>query len=171
MIVAVDSGVLLHLIDPDLPARPDPTTGVRPVHCRERINHLVDTISRAGGRLVIPTPVLAEVLVKAGAAGPDWLASIAAKRTIRIAAFDQMAAVECAALSRERAGRVKGGTRAKAKFDEQIVAIAIVEGCDEIIADDGDIRKIAPRTLTVRTLAELPLPPQSDQGSLPLGEA
>ncbi len=168
MIVAVDSGVLLHLIDPKVSARPDPETGQRPEDCEGRLQYLIDRISRAGGRLVIPTPVLAELLVKAGPASADWLSRLSGKKAIRVAPFDERAAVECAELAKGRLGRKPKGTRAEAKFDEQVIAIALVEGCDEIIADDDDIRKLAPSHLKVTRLAELALPPQDAQWDLPL---
>ena len=167
MIVAVDAGVLLHLINPDLPAPVDPETGERPTDCAARVEALIDRISRQGGRLVIPTPALSEMLVKAGAAGPEWLARLSAKRAVRIVPFDQLAAVECAALAAKRGQRPGAQTRAKAKFDEQIVAIAVVEKCDEIVSDDDDIARLAPPGIVVHRLASLPLPPEAAQHKLP----
>lgn len=168
MIVAVDAGVLLHLLNPDLPAPIDPETGERPTDCAARVEHLIDRISRVGGRLVIPTPALSEILVKAGAAGPDLLARLAGKKSIRVASFDEMAAVECAALAGGRAARGRTSPRPKAKFDEQIVAIAVVEACEEIVSDDGDMLRLAPSGMKVTRLAELPLPPVSAQQSFEL---
>lgn len=166
MIIAVDSGVLMHLIDPDLPTRPDPTTGLPTEDCARRVQYLIERVSRASGRLVIPTPVLAEVLVKAGPAGQEWLAQLSNRRAVRVAPFDEMAAVECAAMANERALRNRSVPRGQAKFDEQIVAIAIVENCDEIVADDDYIARIAPESMKVTRLADLPLPPEDPQGSL-----
>jgi hypothetical protein len=58
-------------------------------------------------------------------------------------------------------------TRTKAKFDDQIVAIAAVERATTIYSDDGDIAKLADRRFAVIKIASIPLPPESDQAELP----
>ena len=57
---------------------------------------------KRGDVLVIPTPALAEMLTRADAVGNDWLATLHGKKAIRIAPFDEMAAIECAALAARR---------------------------------------------------------------------
>lgn len=167
MIAAIDASVLLLMFDPDsgIPLDRD---GEPVARCKERVDHLVDRLSKSGGRLLVPTPALQELLVGAGAVGPEWLSKLNGKRAIRIAPFDEMAAVECAALARDRASRGSKSPRAKAKFDEQIVAIAKLHGATEIYSDDSDIRKLAPAHITVIGIAELPLPPEDAQGNLDL---
>ena len=64
--------------------------------------------------------------------------------------------------------RAPAPTRAKAKFDDQIVAIAAVEGASLIYSDDKDIAKLVGGRLRVVSIAELPLPPEDAQGTLPL---
>jgi hypothetical protein len=165
LIVAVDSTVLLHLINPSLPVRPD-ASGKVPDKCRERLDHLIDQLSKQAGRMIVPTPVLAEVLVRAGAAGPDWLTALKGRKAIRVADFDELAAVECAALARERAQRTRRPARDKAKFDEQIVAIAAVQNVGMILSDDDDIRGLAPKGMQVKGIGDLELPPQDAQAGL-----
>lgn len=167
MIVVVDSTVLLPLIDPTISVASG-ADGAVPDRCNERLDHLIDSLSKEGGRMVIPTPVLAEVLTKAGSAGPDWLATLKGRRAIRIADFDERAAIECAALAHGRKGRRNGASRAKAKFDEQIVAIAVIVGADLILSDDGDIHSFAPSGLAVQGIGSLPLPPEDPQHSFEL---
>ena len=170
MIAVADSSVLLHLLNPGLPAPAGPD-GKVPTHCRERIDHFIETLSRSGGRLLIPTPALAEVLTKAGRAGQDWLAAIQGKKAVRIAEFDSLAAIECAALASGRKHRVRTSTRDKAKFDEQIVAIALAEQADLILSDDTDIPKIAAGLIEVRGIWSLDLPASAAQWALPYDKA
>lgn len=167
MIAAIDASVLLLMFDPDsgIPLGGD---GKPVARCKERVDHLVDRLSKSGGRLLVPTPALSELLVGAGVAGPEWLSRLNGKRAIRIAPFDELAAVECAALARDRASRGSTSPRAKAKFDEQIVAIARLHGATEIYSDDSDIRKLASPGITVLGIADLPLPPEDTQGRLDL---
>ena len=60
-------------------------------------------------------------------------------------------------------------TRAKLKFDRQIIAIARVEGQATVYSDDEDIKKLgAPLGLAVIAVHELPQPPVAAQGTLDL---
>lgn len=165
MIIAVDASVLLHLIDPDLPVPPRPD-GTVPDRCQERLKHLIEQSSKNGDRLLIPTPALAEALVNAGDAGPAWIAALNGQRSVRIAPFDEKAAVECAALALARSKRRGATTRNKAKFDEQIVAIAVAEQAELLLSDDQDIQKLSPPHLEVKGIGDLDLPPEDRQGRL-----
>lgn len=167
MIAAIDASVLLLMFDPDagVPRGPD---GEPVERCKERVDYLVERLSKSGGHLLVPTPALSELLVGAGAAGQEWMSRLNNRRSIRIVPFDALAAVECAALARDRASRNSTSPRAKAKFDEQIVAIAKLHRAVEIYSDDDDIRKLAAADMTVIGIAELPLPPEAAQRSLGL---
>lgn len=165
MIVAIDASVLLYLVDPSLSAPLD-EAGNPIAHCAERLEHLLSSMSKNGDRMLVPTPSLAEALVHAGGAGQDWLAVLHGFRAIRVAPFDERAAIECAVLAYNRSQGTRTTTRAKAKFDEQIVAIALAEQAEMILSDDGDIRTLAPSRLVVKGIAELELPPEDAQGSL-----
>lgn len=168
MIVAIDSTVLLLLIDPGMSVPADPETGERPEGCAERLDHFIEQLSKDGGRLIVPTPVLAEVLVHAGAVGTDWLNTLRGRKAIKVADFDTRAAIECAGMTLERPSRQRQSSRRKAKFDEQIVAIAIVENAEMILSDDADIRALAPRGVQVKGIADLQLPPEDPQGAFAL---
>jgi predicted nucleic acid-binding protein len=165
LIVAIDSTVLLHLIGPDLAVSVG-QNGERVEQCYERLQHAIDTMSKNNDTIVVPTPVLAEILTKAGPVGNDWLSTLHGKRAIRIAPFDEMAAIECAALARTRKARSPASTRNKAKFDEQIVAIAVANRAEKILSDDADIRKLAPASMHVQGIDDLDLPPAAAQGDM-----
>lgn len=169
MIVAFDTSVLVYFLDELATAPIDAATGAPVSDCKDRLDFLIATLQRDRAKIVIPTPVLGELLVKGREAAPEWLAILHKSRHFRIAGFDERAAVEFAATQAERIAsgqKNEGATRAKAKFDDQIVAIAAVEGASVIYSDDPHIKKLAGSRFVVIGVADLPLPPQAAQFSL-----
>ena len=168
--VVFDATTLLLLLSPSVPPPRDPATHTSVEHARERIDQLVKELEQNRTKIIIPTPALSEILVRAGSAGPAYLDRLNASAAFRIVSFDQRAAVELAAMTREAitAGDKRGGTQgtwAKVKYDRQIVAIAKVEGADRIYSDDEDVRRLAmPAGIAVIRIADLPLPPEMAQG-------
>lgn len=170
MIVVFDTSVLIFLFEKDANAPLDASTAQPLVRCYDRVNHLIVALERDKVKILIPTPSLAEIMVKAGAAGPEWLSIIMASKHIRIVAFDQRAAIEYAAMQQERRdseGR-DGVPREKAKFDDQIIAIARVEGAKRIYSDDQKLGRRAAPGIETFGLAALALPPEDRQMVLPL---
>jgi predicted nucleic acid-binding protein len=171
LIVVFDASVLVYILDENANAPIDQSTGQPVAGCKERVEHLIASLQRDNAKIIIPTPSLGEILVKAQTAAPEWLRILNSSRHFRIAPFDQRAAVEFAATQANRPAAARRTTsRHKAKFDDQIVAIASVEGATVIYSDDGDIKKLESPHLKVIGIAELPLPPVDPQGSLPLVE-
>jgi predicted nucleic acid-binding protein len=124
----------------------DPATGAPVSNCKKRLDFLIATLQRDKTKIVIPTPVLGELLVRGGRAGQEWLAILNKSRFFRIAGFDERAAVEFAATQAERVAsgqKNEGAKRAKAKFDDQIVAIAAIEGATVIYSDNSHIKNLA----------------------------
>ncbi len=162
MIVAVDTNILLYFLDKDVRAPTDALTGDVIEDGLARIQQLVTEIEKAKGRIIVPTPVLAEILVKAGAAGPGWLAIMENSAVFRIAEFDKRAAFEFAqlhigSLARRKSGEEKRGI----KFDDQILAISRVNGATILYSDDKGIKSKSSEKLKVVTLAEM-LPLKKD---------
>jgi predicted nucleic acid-binding protein len=100
--------------------------------------------------MILPTPVLCEFLILAGRDGPGYLDKLSGLKNILVKPFDQVAAIELAAVEVE--DRLKEGKRggsaspwAKLRFDRQIVAIAKTNGATRIYSDDEDVRKFATR--------------------------
>jgi len=171
--VVFDAATLLYLLDPKAKAPTDPKTG-RPVsHVKERIAFLVSELEERKEKIIVPTPALSELLVRADQAGPVYLDLLNRQAAFKIVDFDQRAAVEVAAATREAlaGGDKRGGTMsswAKVKFDRQIIAIAKVEGASTIYSDDGDLARYAKNSgIAVIGIGDLPLPPEDIQGSLP----
>lgn len=169
-----DATALLYFLEPDAPAPLDPVTNAPLTDAKRRIDFLIETLEDQHEPIVIPTPVLSEVLVHADTAGSRYLEILNSTRCFRIVAFDQRAAVELAAMTRDAlsAGDLRAGletTRAKLKIDRQIIAIARTQGQATIYSDDGDIAKLADALeLKVIPTHELPLPPEDLQRALEL---
>lgn len=167
-----DAAILAFLINPNTPAPLDPATGQPVTHCRDRLKHLLKTLQQEQTVAIIPTPALAEILVTAGTDGPALMEEFTRPSArYRIAPFDMRAAVELAEMTREiisSSDKTGGqtGTKAKVKFDRQIIAIARVEGATTIYSDDSGLRSFAERRgFNVVGIADLPLPPQAAQMS------
>jgi predicted nucleic acid-binding protein len=161
-----DANFLIYFLDPKI----KDGVGSNP-----RIDYLVATIQKSGERIVVPTPALSELLVKAGDAGPKYLEIVARSKFFRVAEFGERAAVEAAALTREAIaqGDKRGATPeadwAKVKFDRQIVAIARVVGAKAIYTNDSQLAKHA-KTAGIDAIGpdDLPEPPVAPQLELRL---
>lgn len=140
MILVVDSSALALIINPDADPPDDPATGSPLTRVRDRVDLLLSGME-ARDTIIVPAPVLAEILVKAGDGAPDVLNGLQGLAKIRIVPFDERAAVETAIMTREALaiGDKRGGSTEswqKVKYDRQIVAIARVHGASRIYADD-----------------------------------
>lgn len=120
MIVAIDASILIFLFERDAKAPIDEGTGEPLERCYDRVNHLVAELQASSAKVVIPTPALAEILVNAGDAGPEWLRIIEKTPRFMVAQFDKLAAAEHAASMLDRPRPIPQGKR-KAKFDDQIL--------------------------------------------------
>jgi predicted nucleic acid-binding protein len=159
--VVFDANFLIYFLDPKIKGG---------VGSNPRIDHLVATIQKTGERIVVPTPALSELLVKAGDAGPKYLEIIARSKYFRVVEFGVRAAVEAAALEREarlngpKRGTVPESTWDKVKFDRQIVAIAKAVGAKTIYTNDDQLARHARASgleaITPDNLADPPEPPQ-----------
>jgi len=164
--VVFDANFLIYFLDPKIKGGESNNL---------RIDHLVATIQKSGERIVVRTPALSELLVKAGDAGPRYLEIIARSKFFRVAEFGERAAVEVATLTREAIaqGDKRGATLeadwAKVKFDRQIVAIARVVGAKAIYTNDGQLAKHAEAVgIMAIGLDDLPEPPVAPQLELGL---
>lgn len=163
MILVLDNSTLTLIVNPGARPPNDPSTGNPLSYAKERIEGLVGSLTSAD-TLVIPTPVLAEVLVQAGDGAPALLEKIQTLARLRVIPFDQRAAVETAFMEREarESGSKKGASGEpwqKVKFDRQIIAIARVAGADAIYSDDEKLSGFAKSVgMDVRSTWDLPVP-------------
>lgn len=173
--VVFDTSVLLLVLDPSAKAPTDPETGRPLEHAAARIEHLVDTLTKTGEQIIIPTPVFSEVLVLAGTAMQTYIQQLNGLSVFRIAPFDQRAAIEAAIAHRgalDRGGiridtATPDATRTKIKFDRQIVAIAKAEGARMVYSDDADVVGYATHSgLQASRTIDLDPPPENPQRSM-----
>ena len=161
---AIDTTMLTLMVDPDADLAPDPSTGKKPERARERLDHLINTLDSEGIKLLVPTPVLSEVLVKAGDAGPQLIEELNSQVVFKIADFDQRAAVESAQinlkLKQSRRQSLSSGSKVKTKFDVQIIAIAKVNDADIVYSQDSDLKSLGDiASIKVLRVEDLPTPP------------
>lgn len=171
--IVLDATTLLLLIEPSAKPPKDPSTGKPLEKCRERIENLLQTLTGTGSQVLMPTPVLAEVLVRAGNARNQYLTEITTNWAFRPASFDERAAVELSMILdtdlKSKKTLTEKQTWAKLKFDRQIIAIAKVHAAKMIYTDDEQLSKCAKaNNLEVTHTWELPLPPVEAQQELPL---
>jgi len=156
--VSIDACVGLIIWFPDVPCE---------IHdAKDRVDYLLEDLERKKEKVLIPAPALAEILVHAGAGGPEFLATIMKSSRFQIGDFDTRAAIEVAmAIDKARkAGNKRGkGNKdnwQKIKYDHQVVAISKVAGVSALYSNDPALTNFAEiNGVRVVTLADLPSPP------------
>jgi len=162
--VAIDATTLSLMLHPTARPPKDPATGKLVERISDRMEKLVEDLDADNERMIIPTPALCEFLILAGKDGPEYLEKIRESKTLLVRPFDEMAAIELAAIEHEARG--KGDKRAgststwaKVRFDRQIIAIAKAHGATRLYSDDDDVIKFGAKAgLEIVSTWNLPLP-------------
>lgn len=160
-IVAIDANIIVAAVGPDCDRK-------------TRVLHLLDQLDRQKGKLIIPTPALAEYLVHADQAGLATVNALQRRASVKVASFDLAAAFEASQMDAAALGRGNkrdGGDAAwqKVKIDRQIVAVAKVHSARLIVSDDDGVRKVAARLgIDVMSVDGLPFPDSERQTPLPI---
>jgi predicted nucleic acid-binding protein len=162
--VGVDNTFLSLMLYPKARPPQDPSTKGPIERMEDRIEKLLEDLDSESERIIVPTPVLSEFLILVGKDAPAYLEKISGMKNILIKPFDEVAAIELAAVEVE--DRTRGGKRgssaspwAKLRFDRQIVAIAKTNGAKRMYSDDEDVMKFATRLgIEVIRTWQLPLP-------------
>jgi rRNA-processing protein FCF1 len=172
--VVFDANFLLFLLQEKVPAPKDPATGQPVSDCELRIAYLVATLTKSKEKIVIPTPVLSEILVGAGAAAPDYVTKLNKSSAFKIESFDTLAAIEVALMTADakkgEVGKRDGSDApwAKVKYDRQILAIALVHRASVIYTNDENLKKLATKKgIKSIGVEELDLPPEDTQRTFP----
>lgn len=137
------------------------------------MDYLIRKLQKNRSRVVIPAPALSALLVHAGPAVNEYVAKLN-QTPFSVAPFDTRAAIECAEAIRKFGlkGKGQGNSRAKVKFDRQIVAIAQVVRAETIYSDDADIHNYAQKAgIKVVRSHELEVDPEDRQCKLDLDTA
>ena len=172
-IVVFDTSVLLLAIHPDAAPPVDPETKVPLEHAKQRVDYLIRKLQKNRSKVVIPAPALSELLVHAGSAANSYVSKLQ-QTPFNVAPFDTRAAIECADAVHKYGVKGKGpnNTRAKIKFDRQIVAIAQVARAETIYSDDADIYSYGSKAgIKVIRSYELEMDPDDRQHKLDLESA
>jgi hypothetical protein len=132
---------------------------------QERIDYLVQSISQGRGKIIIPSPALAEFMLLAWDKYSEYLTIIRRKAVFEVGGFDDPEAVELVEHWRKHGDGKKpkpgaAETWAKVKYDRQIIAIALTRRVECVYSTDKDLHRYAAQ-LGVKScgLADLPLPP------------
>ena len=173
--IVFDASVLLLLLNPETSPPTDSATGQPVSRCKDRIEYFIAQLTKRREKIIIPTPALAEALIKSGDAAPQYLDIMRDSQYFQVTSFNTMAAVEAAEMMRLRIakhGSLRGdelSSRAKVKFDLQIVAIAKVSRATTIYTDDAGLQNLATSLgLIAHGVASLPVPPEDPQIKLDL---
>ena len=164
-IVVFDTSFLLPVFSRNLPAPEDPLTRKPIDRYYGRIDHLLNQLEAGYAKVLIPTPVLSEFLVKVetGQVG-KYLGMIYSRSTFLDVPFEQEAAIKLATMTSKavKQGDKFGGSTEpwqKVKFDRQIVAIAGVNRAKIVYSDDRGLRNFAEQAgLKVISSHELKIP-------------
>jgi predicted nucleic acid-binding protein len=141
---ALDASVLTELLAPDA------GSDTKESPYRQKVRALGDLLARQKATIIIPTPVIAEVLVATGQDGALRLEMLQKKLAFRVVSFDQRAAFETASMMRaardagdKRAGRGKDESWQQVKFDWQIIATSKVNQADVVYTNDEKFHKFS----------------------------
>lgn len=168
MKIVIDTNVLVQIMqNENAKELADPVTGAGVDNAFKRAEALVEYIDAVKGIVILPAPVVSEYLL-----GIDrnsyqiHLDIINSVKSIEVAPFDQIAAIECAMLvsNQEMKQLDPESKMAKLKYDRQILAIGIAAGAKEIWTHDkGLYKKAIAAGLSVKSLNDIePKPEQLD---------
>ena len=162
---ALDADVLTLVLNERANPPIDPGTKKPIERAKERVDFLIETLAKAKTKIIIPTPVLSEVLVESGPGGLRYIEILQKALVFGIEAFDVRAAIELAEITRKalQSGDKREGSAEpyqKIKLDRQIVAICKVQGVRTLYTSDRNLEVFAMRAgLSVIRVDNLPLPP------------
>lgn len=137
---------------------------------RTALDALVAELSKAKTRILIPTPSLTELLIRAGTARDQYVQKLGNSSVFEVIPYDRRAATECALVLAEAwdSKSQKAVSRTKFKFDWMIVACAASRGVQRIYSDDADIGRCAvQRGIKTVKQSELHVPQESRQLRIP----
>lgn len=175
MIVGIDSTFLLYFFAPSgTVLTPLDENDAQIPFAKERVQGLIAELEKASSKVIVGTPALSEVMVRTGVvAGQGYLKIMRTSKAFRVVPFDEKAAIEVAIMAGHMlAGADEAdllvGTKAKIKYDRQIVAIAHTEGATTFFTDDGNQRRLAQRLgMIVRGISDCLVPTVAAQQDLP----
>lgn len=146
--VIFDTNFLVLLLQDDAPGTTHPDTGEEIANVKERIEHLLESLHRSRTKVLIPTPVLAELFAGFGSSTDEIVQLLTDNYNFEFAPFSVAAAIETGMAfysARQTGDKRSGSKRAwqRVKFDRQIVSIAKVNRASAVYSNDSQVRKWA----------------------------
>ncbi len=102
--VLADATLMLLLIRPDTPV-PGNEKGVPPDRVKDRINYLISKLENDNTKILVPTPVLSELLVRSKPGAAAVIEKLSKYAVFEICPFDTLAAIELAEMAKAELGR------------------------------------------------------------------
>lgn len=170
--VVFDTSTIVLALDPSAKP-PTDDSGQVVTKCKERVEHLLDALNASKTVILIPTVVLSEFLIGVGPNKQEYIDRLNKSRNFEWGSFDVRAAIELSLLldpdlqGNKKLDKIT--TKAKVKFDRQIVAIAKSRGADRIYTDDMQLAEQARKNGLAAVMTwQLPVPQSPPQLDLNL---
>lgn len=173
MRAVIDANVLMQVMGDCENGLICPITGEEISDLQNRTEALVQYFSDDAHMILIPAPVLAEILVRyEESTHQDVLNAIKSSPALQVAPFNEICAVECARILSKaeiKQWQAAGDAKAKISVDRQVIATGIAYGADELWTHDDRVFKkvdsLAGETgMIARSLSEVD--PQPKQHSI-----
>jgi hypothetical protein len=165
-IITIDSSILLAVINEHADIPPCINSGKNVPYSGPRTKYFLKQCEANGTRILLPAPVLSELLVRADDASETFMTLLGYSSAFYSVPFDQRAALEHAEITKSKItkygnkrGRLAGDWQ-KIKFDRQIVAISRVFKAEAIYcADKGLAAHAQFAGIAVKSFSDMELPP------------
>lgn len=163
--IVVDANFLVLLLDPD-GAMSHIARG------KERILHYIAELSRGRTEIIVPAPVIAELVAGRVERIEEVLSALTSRRGFILLPFDPVIAIQTGELIRRVQDSIPAnerlpGWKVAMKYDAMIAATAIVRRARAVCTDDGGIaRYLTGSGVEVIRIDDLPLPPEDAQTRL-----
>lgn len=167
--IVVDANFLILLLDPQ-GAMDHLDRG------RERVEFFTQELGRTKEEIVIPAPVVAELVAGRLDRIEEIVSLLQRNRSFIVRPFDQVVAIETGEMIRRAVDRTPEGQRppgwkAAMKYDAMIAATAKVWRARAICTDDKGLPNyLAGTKIEIIKLDELPYPPEDPQRQIPFDE-
>lgn len=184
MKVVFDANFLVYLLTPPVNTSGADTDDYKRAElARSKIAFLLDELGSKRAKILIPTPVLAELFTRLGSATTEVVKALQEEYRFEFADFDVRAAMETGlALGsyKKKKTTMDHAPWQKVKYDRQIVSIAKVNNAEVVYSNDKQVRKWSEESgLLALSIEDLKDPPScqmtldftdQEQGQIEEGE-